>query len=186
MLLSLALPSVPQGLTFGANGGLRLSGEDPPSGGLFASNSRRYLVGPIIEVGLPFHFAFEVDALYSRLGNTFYIPQIGDEFDIRTIANSWAFPLLVKYRLPGRRIRPFLSAGIAPRYANGGIHTINYFGVPTADVAFSSASWNAHDYALASGGGIDNRLGHIRISPALRYLRWHVPSTPSPNDTAYY
>ena len=59
----------------------------------------------MIEVGLPFHFAFEADALYSRVGNTFYIPLIANESYVRTIANSWQFPLLGKYYFPIHRTR---------------------------------------------------------------------------------
>jgi hypothetical protein len=184
MMLCLSIPGLPQRLTLGGMGGLRLTGDTPPFQ-LAASNSRRYVVGPMIELGLPFHFAFEADALYSRLGNTFYIPLIANESDIRTIANSWTFPLLLKYPLPERRIRPFVSAGIAPRHAGGSIHSIHY-GYSPGDVSFFSADWHAHDHALVFAGGIDVAFGHVRISPQLRYLRWNAPSPPSPYQTAYY
>jgi|SRR5882724_8828400 len=118
-LLCFAVAGLPQHLTIGVKGGLRLTGDTPPYG---ASNSRRYLIGPMIEVGLPLHFAFEVDALYSRLGNTFFIPSIANESDTRTIANSWEFPLVAKYYLPVSRVNPFFSIGVAPRYAVGTIH----------------------------------------------------------------
>lgn len=184
VLLCLAIPGLSQGLTVGALGGLRLTGDTPPFQ-LEVSNSKRYVVGPMIQVGLPFHFAFEAEALYSRLGNTFYFPGIGNEADIRTIANSWTFPLLLKYRLPVPRIHPFVSAGIAPRHVGGSIHTIHY-GYYPGDVSFSSNSWHAHDHALVVGGGIDVSFGHIRISPQLRYLRWNDASPPSPYQAAYY
>jgi len=82
-------PRVSQRLIVGAEGGLRLTGDTPQYG---SSDSKPYLVGPKIELGLPLHFALEVDMLYSRLGNTSYIPSVANESKIRTIANSWAFP----------------------------------------------------------------------------------------------
>lgn len=176
------VPALGQGLTLGAKGGLRLTGDAPEYG---TSDSRRYAVGPMIEVGLPFHFAFEAAALYSRLGNTFLFPLVGNEAKIRTIANSWAFPILLKYRLPGRKIHPFVSTGIAPRHASGATHTIHYGFLP-GDITFSSTHWAAHDHALVAGGGIDVRCGRIRISPELRYVRRHISSHPSPDDAAYY
>jgi hypothetical protein len=134
---------------------------------------------------LPFHFAFEVDALYSRLGNTFYIPLIGNEADIRTVTNSWEFPLLAKYRLPVSRVRPFASIGLAPRYASGQRNTIQY-GFYPGDVTFSSVDWHAHDRALVLGAGFGMRTGHISIAPEIRYLKWKVPRNPAPNDVTYY
>src|ERR1017187_1886335 len=121
-LLCLAIPGLPQPLTIGVEGGVRLTGDPQIYDPIFdRSNSKPYLVGPMIEVRLPFHFAFEADALYSRLGNTTYIPLIANESDIRTIGNSWEFPMLVKYRLPVPRVQSYASVGLAPRRVGGRI-----------------------------------------------------------------
>ena len=181
-LLCLAIPAMAQQLIVGAEGGLRLTGDTPEYG---ISNSKPYLVGPKIEVGLLHHFAVEVDALYSRLGNTSYIPSVANESIIRTIANSWEFPVLAKYRLPVARTHPSLSLGLQPRYASGNIDTIHY-GYYPSDVTFSSVGWQAHDYAWVLGGGIQIGLWKFRITPELRYLRWKAPPSPSPNDASYY
>jgi hypothetical protein len=104
-LLCLAIPGLPQPLTIGVEGGVRLTGDPQIYDPMYErSNSKPYLVGPMIEVQLPFHFAFQADALYSRLGDTSYIPLIAMESYQRTIANSWEFPLLVKYPLPVPRV----------------------------------------------------------------------------------
>ena len=185
-LLCLAIPGLPQPLTIGAEGGVRLTGDPQIYDPIFdRSNSKPYLVGPMVEVRLPFHFAFEADALYSRLGNTTYIPLIANESDIRTIANSWEFPLLVKYRLPVPRVHPYASLGFAPRRAAGTINTIHY-GFYPGDVTFSSVDWHAHDHAFVLGGGVGVKLWRIRITTEIRYLRWEVPTTPSSSDAAYY
>ena len=97
------LLGLPQTLTVGAKGGLRLT-RDPQE--YDTSDSKPYLVGPMIEIRLPFHFGVEADALYSRLGNTSYIPLIANASTIRTIANLWEFPLLTKYRVPLARVHP--------------------------------------------------------------------------------
>jgi hypothetical protein len=176
------IPALSQRLTIGAKGGLRLTGDTPQYG---VSDSKRYLVGPMLEVSLPFHFAFEADALYSRLGNTFYIPLIANEADIRTIANAWQFPLLAKYRVTVSRVSPFASIGLAPRYASGRRNTIHY-GYYPGDVTFSSVDWHAHDRALVLGAGIGIRTGHISVTPELRYPKWNVPRNPGSHDLAYY
>ena len=69
----------------GVEGGLRLTGDQPEYG---RSNSRAYLAGPAVEVRLPLHLGVEAEALYSRLGNTEYVPLIANESTIRTIANA--------------------------------------------------------------------------------------------------
>ena len=185
-LLCLAIPGLTQPVTIGAEGGVRLTGDPQIYDPIFdRSNSKPYLVGPMVEVRLPFQFAFEADALYSRLGNTTYIPLIANESDIRTIANSWEFPLLVKYRLPVPRVHPYASLGFAPRRAGGTINTIHY-GFYPGDVTFSSVDWHAHDHAFVLGGGVGVTHWRIRITTEIRYLRWEVPTTPSSSDAAYY
>ncbi len=182
ILLCLATAGLSQPVSVGAKGGLRLTGDRPEYG---TSNSKRYLVGPMLEVRLPFHFAIEADALYSRLGNTYEIPLIANESIIRTIADSWEFPALVKYRLPGFRVHPYLSVGVAPRRAGGTINTIHY-GYYAGDVTFSSVDWHAHDHAIVLGGGTEARLGPLRLSPEIRYVRWKVPTNPSSWNVSYY
>src|ERR1700691_4429097 len=81
-----------QSLVFGLAGGARLTNDtEAPAMG----ESKRYIVGPMIELGLPLGFAVEADALYSREG--YYFAFNGA---LVQSTNSWAFPLLLKYRLP--------------------------------------------------------------------------------------
>jgi hypothetical protein len=176
------MPLLPQHLIIGAKAGLRLTGDTPQ---YLVSNSKRYIVGPSVDLELPFNFAFEANALYSRLGNTLYIPSVANEFYIRTIADSWTFPLLVKYRLPLERAQPFLSVGFAPRHASGKISTIHY-GYYPGDVTFSLTGWDARDHASVFGGGLEARFWHLRFAPEIRYLRWKIPSSPSSWNVAFY
>jgi len=123
-----------QSLSVGAIGGIRLtddirsgqinastSGQISVAGGTM-SESRRYVVGPAVEIGLPFRLALEFDALYRREGyrtdlrvsippsvNPFG-PFGGTQFD-RARANSWEFPLLLKYKIPLRVIKPYVEVG---------------------------------------------------------------------------
>ncbi len=73
--------------------------------------SKRYVVGPALDIGLPLGFGVEVDALYRRegfqtsFGNAFYSASSQER------ANSWEFPILLKYRLPVPVIKPFVEVG---------------------------------------------------------------------------
>lgn len=184
-LLCLAVPGAAQGLTLGAVGGVRASGDAQPTYSTDTSSSKLYLVGPMVEVQLPFHFAFEADALYSRLGKSSYYPFIANEYSIRNIANSWEFPLLVKYRLPVRRVHPYVCAGAELRHASGQMNGIHY-GYYLGDITFFSSDWSARDHAFVAGGGIDVEVGRFRISPGVRYVRRTIPSYPNGNQTAFY
>jgi hypothetical protein len=79
----------------------------------------RYTVGPTFEVKLPYQLGLEFEMLYKRQhftglaasstrGPTF-------PFDVfvtqKTIANSWEFPVLLKYSLSDRRTHPFVEWG---------------------------------------------------------------------------
>src|ERR1035437_6018056 len=110
-----------QSLSVGAIGGVR--GTDDLTGAGATSVSKRYVVGPALEIGLPLGFGVEVDALYRRegyqtgWGNFAYSVVSGER------ANSWEFPMLLKYHLPFPKIKPFLEAGIAPRTIRGTIRS---------------------------------------------------------------
>jgi hypothetical protein len=172
LLFLLAAPVFAQSLTVGVKGGLRLTSAQTGYG---TAESKRYLAGPAVEVGLPLGFGLEADALYSRLGYTTYFAHFGlFEFD-RTRADAWEFPILVKYRP--------VYFGIAPRHASGQVdRTGAYFGSPSA----STQQWHAKNHAWVVGGAVHLGVGHLRFTPEVRYLHWKVPRYPATGNIAYY
>ncbi len=182
-LLLLSIPGLAQPLTIGVKGGLRATSEPNWYG---PSESKPYLVGPAVEVRLPHQFAFEIDALYSRLGNTLFVPLVMNEFFARTRANVWEFPLLVKYRLPVRHVQPYAVVGFAPRHASGEVVTTGYTPVTinTSATYRYTDYWHATDHAWVAGGGVEFGTRHLRIAPEVRYLRRNVPANPVSGDLA--
>ncbi len=83
--------------------------------------SKRYVVGPAVEIGLPFGLAVEADALYRRAG--FQTSASNGDYNIFAVehANLWEIPILLKYRFPFPLAKPFLEAGYAPRITGGSI-----------------------------------------------------------------
>ena len=175
-----AAPVLAQSLTVGVKGGLRLTSAQTGYG---TAESKPYRVGPAVEVGLPFGFALEADALYSRLGYTTFYAHIGIyEFD-RARADAWEFPILAKYRAPVPRLHPAVFFGMAPRHASGRVDVTGvWFGAPYAN----TQHWRAKDHAWIVGGGFDLGVGHLRLSPEARYLHWKVPSYPAAGNIAFY
>src|SRR5579864_355793 len=77
------------------------------------SQSKNYVIGPIIELGLPLGFAVEADAFYRPLNLTVdstVLPQPTSRSV--TDITSWEFPILGKYyffHTPG--LHPYVEAG---------------------------------------------------------------------------
>lgn len=111
-----------QHLSIGVTGGLGLTDafidQTTPDTGHTYSAAKDYLVGPAIELRLPFSLAVEFNALYRPLHLTesfFNVVNNSSQTSQGTI-NTWQFPLLVKYHPPGRRIRPFVEVGPSFRH----------------------------------------------------------------------
>jgi len=126
------------------------------------SQSKDYVIGPIIELGLPLGFAVEADALYRPLNLTVdstVLPQP----TMRSVTDitSWEFPILGKYyffHTPG--LHPYVEAG------------------PIFRAAGHDASYLSNS-GVALGGGVNIQIWKLRIMPELRYERWGHDATVS-------
>jgi hypothetical protein len=178
LVLLLAAPCFAQPLSVGVKGGVRAS--DDITGFSATSESKRYVVGPMAELRLPLGFAVEVNALYRAEGYRTAFGNFAGSFTARERANSWEFPILLKYRLPVPLLRPYVTGGIAPRTLHG-TEDANGFTVdiPTGQRTFYSThitrEWDSSVGAVM-GGGIHLDFGRLGFSPELRYTRW--TSTP--------
>jgi hypothetical protein len=131
----------------------------------------------MVELGLPLGFAVEVDALYHR---TDYFIETPNEGPQSGRANSWEFPVLLKYKLGTPLIKPFVEAGVAPRTISGTVNDTDTSilagaGVATTSSFSSNTNWKA-SLGVVLGGGVQFGLGPLRISPEVRYTHW--TSTP--------
>lgn len=128
-----------------------------------SDNSKRYVVGPSLEIAFPFRVAVEVDALYSRFGAG----------SLR--GHSVEFPVLGKYYFSGQ------DAAIRP-YASGGVSFRNIW----LDENRRGSGLRGTDPAIGAvaAGGVAFRLGPLKIAPEIRYTRWggyNYPAT-NPNE----
>jgi hypothetical protein len=122
----------------------------------FYTKTRWYTLGPSVELHLPFGLAGEADVLYKR----FEFGQSNDA-GVATVSR-WEIPLLVKYRFPGWLVRPFIDAGMSFNHvsATGGIAR------NLAELRHPSAK------GYVAGGGLELRLGVVRVGPEMRLTRW--------------
>jgi len=173
-----------QHLGVGVKGGIPVTTDIEGSG---TSESRRYLVGPMIEVRLPFGFGVEADALYRRFGysTTFEFLSLASSVT-RARANSWEFPIVAKYRW---RL-PCILAGVAPRHVDGEFANSGTNTNPTTGVRSFSSSTGKLDFVtgvgFVAGGGVEFGLGRIHVAPEVRYIRWKDPMFSDFGSRGYY
>jgi len=119
------------------------------------SNTKNYVIGPTVELSLPFGFAVEADALYRPLNLTTDITVVPQPLaHYSPNINSWEFPILGKYHfLHTPIVKPYVEAGPIFRHVG------------------SQASYLSNS-GFAIGGGVDFKLLLVRITPELRYSRW--------------
>jgi len=168
---------IAQSLSIGVIGGLRTT-DDISGPGIESSESRRYVVGPALELGFPLGLGVEFDALYRREGyrtGSLGICPLACAVD-RERSNSWEFPLLLKYKLPVKAIRPYLEVGYAHRVMSGFIDANGLFAqnITTGVIPFQShvpTRWDSSN-GFVAGAGIQFDSGPFHIAPGVRYTRW--------------
>ena len=92
--------------------------------------------------------------------------------------------MILKFRLPGALVHPFVGAGYSPRIIHGTDALSGYYlsGItqnPPANVyTYTSTHYNT-TYPVTHGvvvsGGVTLRLGHLSVSPEARYVHWKTP-----------
>jgi hypothetical protein len=175
-----------QSIAVGVIGGGRLTDDvlsfpSPEANGVSAEAAFRlelrfYDVGPMIEIGLAHGFAVEFDAVYHRQGffSTFYHDTV--YYTSRERDNTWEFPLLLKYKLRFSVVNPFVEVGVAPRTISGrvvsaGQSDLSALGPPPPFGPSVSLSYSP-TVGFVAGGGLQFNLGHLRLAPQVRYMRW--------------
>lgn len=159
--------------SFGVRGGLPLTNffqaaSNPDE--TFNSSATRFIIGPTVELRLPAGFSLEAEALFRHFqykGSS----NLVDELAQTTASNAWEFPLLVKYRMPGLFVKPFLDGGAAFDRWSGSNQII-----AAASGTGSTSSTSGSNAGFVLGAGIELRLPLVRLSPEIRYTRWGAAS----------
>jgi len=135
------------------------------------SGPRSFVIGPTIEVKLPFGLTAEADALYGPMslrelfisGPT-QLPTSGTYSTFSSGGtnnlNAWEFPLLAKYRLPLPFVKPYLEAG------------------PSFRVVSGYPSQQMSSKGISAGIGVELSVKHFLFSPELRYTHWGADKGP--------
>ena len=147
--------------------------------GFGINESKRYLIGPSVEVRIHGGFAVELDAIYRRLGSSgAFNSRVSPEgptylYSFKVRGNSWELPVLAKYNFERRiaGMRPFLATGYA--FRTGWSKTENRTTNPIATtIIYDSDSRDRLSIGAVAAAGVNLQAGHLRISPQFRYTRW--------------
>jgi opacity protein-like surface antigen len=173
-LLFAAPFAYPQLISFGVKAGVPFTDafKTAQSGDLgYVSDTKRYTVGPTVEVNLPFGLGIELDALYRRLNYEASEAGTGtDPFVRRTVtANAWDFPLLLKWKAGVRPLQPFFVVGPTFRGLSN-LKTAGSFFTGSRD---DDPPELRRDFTTGFTAGVGVRLGNRwALSPEVRYTRW--------------
>lgn len=162
-----------QGVSIGAIGGVRLT--DDLAGAGAVSVSKRYVIGPTAEIGLPFGLGIEFDSLFGRAGYQTAFQNFASSIFSDERANSWEFPILRKYRLPVPLPKPFVEVGYAPRVIDGTIASsfqTLFPAITQVQYSTSDTSWPVSQ-GIVVGGGVQFGMGRLRLAPVVRYTHWN-------------
>ena len=195
LLLAAASSAFAQHISVGIKAGVPLTGllrTEYVSGrccGEVATQTRRYTIGPVVDIGLPLGFGVEFGALYKRFDqqslavtttgyviidedNSYAITQTAG---VSAVGHSWEFPLAVQYRFSKSAIPPYLEGGVSfNRLSN--VYTVQqtpYPRQPQLPFTIEHMRSSLTRVGPLFGVGLDVKLHRIHVTPGLRYMHYN-------------
>jgi len=161
-----------QPVTFGIKAGARLTSDMDQYWA--TSESKQYVVGPMVVARLPRGFGLEFDVLYRHIGYRSSDSDIlGGSYTQRVTGNSLEFPIVLRKTL-GWGI--YAGAGYAPRSTSGSGHenVIQVNGLDSRNTTFFQSDFPTEfrtTHGVVGAAGIEKRVGPVRLAPEVRYVR---------------
>jgi hypothetical protein len=158
-----------------------------PSNSVANSETRRYTIGPTVEISLTDRIAVNVNPLYRRAGSSaslfssfsdVAIPYESVRSIWRTRAHSLELPVIGKYYFgDSRRLwRPFAGAGFSFQTAWQSIQGFTAMRDRDTDIVrtnfFNTDQRTATDAGAVFNTGIILKRGRFQFAPEIRYTRW--------------
>lgn len=150
-----------------------------------APAAKPLVYGAAVEFRVTRRVSVEAEALCRRISYNsvfeYATPSSGLLFAFsKTTAQRWEIPLVGKYRFGSGVLRPFAAAGAAIDWINA-MHTeadtgsrsfLGHVGTAHSSYGASGQMTAGPRAGVVLGGGVEARLGPLRISPQLRVTRW--------------
>jgi hypothetical protein len=152
--------------SIGLKGGLPMTGFINTVQGTASTVTNEYIVGPEAELHLPFGFGIEFDALYRHFRYTDIAGSASSAVTSTGHAGAWEFPLVAKYKLPGKIARPYVEGGVAWDTLMGVQKAASNLFTNGVGPAKSTVT------GIVLGAGLDIHAIVLHIAPEIRYTRW--------------
>ncbi len=136
------------------------------SGAGISTATDHYVIGPTVGLKLPLGFSVQADALFERFHVT--VNNTGNTASIAASANSWEFPVTLKYTIGEQPLAPFIEAGASVRH----LSDLGNIGPYIASAVDSNVVGTNDTVGFVIGGGLRFKLGVLNLSPQIRYTRW--------------
>jgi hypothetical protein len=166
-----AATALAQPIGLGVKGGVPFTDLFDSENNAVETDTKRYIVGPMIELRLPAGLAIELDALYSRANFSSVLGAAGSVITAPFDTNSWEFPILLKKKFGGAdaiaaSARPYIGAGASFRRLSG-LSDIGSF-----ITGNRSGEVDRNNTGFVIGGGVEIRALFLKIAPELRFTYW--------------
>jgi len=138
----------------------------------YSAVNRRYVIGPSLEIRLPFRTSVTLDALYRKLEYSSTEQSGGGSVARAVTAGEWGFPLMLKHRFSGELAQPYLAAGFAFNRLTGVKQVVTC--VAQLNCLSGGAPSELRDTnggGITFGAGVEMGLPVIRVTPEIRYTR---------------
>jgi hypothetical protein len=197
LLLTAASSTFAQHISVGIKAGVPLTGllrtnsQEISYGGLgeFPTQTKRYTIGPVVDVSLPLGFGVEFASMYKRFDqqsiavtttgfvvidedNSYAIQQTAG---ISAVGHSWEFPVAVQYHFLKSAIRPYAEGGFSwNRLSNVySVQTTPYPTPPQLPFTIFPLRGSFTRHGPLFGMGVDVKFHRIHVTPGLRYTHYN-------------
>ena len=137
-----------------------------------------WLAGGAVQLRLYRNFSAVGEFQYERIHEDFTYSSVKFEVNFGTrggaSANTWLFPLLIRYDLKRKGLSPFFDAGSTFRRLgafNGQGYQLDFYLHPQP-VSFHIEPGDNPEIAVTAGAGIRARLLAVDLLPEIRFLHW--------------
>lgn len=200
VLLAAASSASAQHISVGIKAGVPLTGllrtnsRDVRSYGEFPTQTKRYTIGPVLDIGLLLGFGVEFGAMYKRFDQqsiavttTGFITidetgyPIQQTAGISAVGHSWEFPVAVQYHFFKSAIRPYVEGGVSlNRLSN--VYSLQNAPIPPRQLPFTTVPLRGSFTRVGPlfGMGVDVKLHRIHVTPGLRYTHYNKLSSLDP------
>ena len=152
--------------------------------GTFDAHTRRYTIGPVMDIALPRGLGIEVGALYKHIDERSFSATLLSIVDtdegpaanfqynrVSTVGRSWEFPVAGQYHTSLRSMRPYVEVG----FSYNRLHNIygplpNFSGQTQRSPSLNSVN---RSKGVLFGGGTEMKLHMIHVTPGLRYTHYN-------------